>query len=165
MSSVSSKYKSFSTLVFLHCRGWSETGDGSSLFTVIFLWEGENKTEGVFCSLGWTHTCCWQDKVWCLIYTRLEGRMLCCMHMWLLQTTKIHTGEALSIKRDAFTYITYKYLYKEWSGTSVSGLLYKIVSLKAWCTCDSIWRQTQCSWTTYLCKIPSGLSSQAGCEN
>lgn len=64
----------------------------------------------------------------------LEGSMLCRMRMyaysgpWLKNT---HWRTSFSMKRDGFTDIHYKYLYRERSRTSVSGLLHKVVSLKS----------------------------------
>lgn len=60
--------------------------------------------------------------------------MLCCMHMYDfsgLWFKNIRWRSSFSMKRGGFTYINYKYLYRERSRTSVSGLLHKIVSLKS----------------------------------
>lgn len=60
--------------------------------------------------------------------------MFCRMHMYDfsgLQFKNMHQRSSFSMKRDGFTYINYKYLYRGGSRTSVSGLLHKIVSLKS----------------------------------
>lgn len=57
--------------------------------------------------------------------------MLCRMHMYDYfgpRFKNIHWRSSFSMKREGFTFINYKYLYRGRSRTSVSGLLHKVVS-------------------------------------
>lgn len=95
-----------------------------------------------------------------------EGCPLTCICTASLDySVNIYIGEiSFSIKIDGFTYINYKYLYRERSRTSVSWLLHKnIFEVKAWRTSDSPkWRPTVLTRTCSV--VQSGPSSQAGCE-
>lgn len=110
----------------------------------------------------------WEKVTVCLIYTGLEeGRMPCHMHISDssgLQCGNVNWGISFSIKRDGFTCINYKYLYRERSRTSVSWLLHKnTFEVKAWCILThQNGRPTVLTKTCLV--VQSGPSPQAGGE-
>lgn len=80
------------------------------------------------CNAGMTKSQC------TLFILNLEGSMLCRMHVYAFSGPRLkntHWRNSFSMKRDGFTDIHYKYLYRERSRTSVSERLHKVVSLKS----------------------------------
>lgn len=151
---------------FLLYRQRGETGDRSSLFTVGF-WEMGEKKKGSL--LIWLYS--YMMLIWgkchsvSYLYWTWGGRSHACIWLlWTLQWGYVYWGISFSIKRDGFTYISYKYLYRERSRTLVSWLLHKnIFEVKAWRILTHQKGRPTVLTKTWLV-VQNRPSSQAGCE-